>query len=231
MDPAVLHQLHRRWPGPPPATAETCRTECSSPRSRPGRAGCGRQGTYSDVSDGRPASTCRTNYRSSRRVPAPGHHQAPPGPLALVLQLPATHPTRITDRLGQAPVLDHSCDVQVLNGDHIMVADQVRAGAVQKIRPGVADLAVRTGDLRFRLGPVVRALLTAGHPALVARFFSLRARCCGFAIFSPYEGHRKCFTARSTPTARPVAIGAGCSVSTANVTDRRVRLPARQSPS
>ena len=104
-----------------------------------------------------------------RWVPAVDHDQASPVALAFVLQLAAElTPAAVTDHAGQAPVADHPGDVEVLDHDQVVAADQARAGAVQKVTPGVTDLAVRPGDLDPGLGPVRRPFPAAGQPPLVA---------------------------------------------------------------
>ena len=74
----------------------------------------------------------------------------------------------IRDRACEAPVLHHARHVQVLDHDHVVLADQPGADAVQEIPPGVADLAVRAGHLRRGLDPVRGAFPAAGHTPLVA---------------------------------------------------------------
>ena len=113
-----------------------------------------------------------------------------PCPFALVLQLAAElTPARIMDRLvkpgfrgrsvrqigawpirvrsGRGPA-GHVADGQVLDHEHVMIAHQPGAGAVQEIGAGRADLPVRPGHLRLRLDAVRGALLAAGQPPLIA---------------------------------------------------------------
>src|SRR5579864_3735576 len=120
-----------------------------------------------------------------RGVPAVDHDQAAPVPLALVLQLAAElAPAAVRNYAGQVPVADHPGHVQVLDHDHVALADQAGAGAVQEVRPGVADLAVRAGDLEFRLLPVGRPWLAAGQAPLVA------GEPAGLALQVPRVGDR-----------------------------------------
>jgi hypothetical protein len=101
-------------------------------------------------------------------IPAADHDQLAAVPLALIGQLAAElTPAAVRDGAGQVPIADHAGHVQVLDHDHVVLADQAGAGAVQEVRPGVADLAVGAGDLESRLGPVGRALLAPGQPPLV----------------------------------------------------------------
>lgn len=72
------------------------------------------------------------------------------------------------DRLGQPPVTDHVLHGQVFDHDHVMVTDQARRGAVQKVRAGGGDLSVRTGHRRPRLGPIVRPASLTSHPPLIS---------------------------------------------------------------
>ena len=57
---------------------------------------------------------------------------------------------------------------EVFDHDHVVVADQGGAGLVEEVRPGGADLAVGSGDLRPGLGPVRGTSPLAGHHRLVA---------------------------------------------------------------
>ena len=101
-------------------------------------------------------------------VPAVDDHQAAAVARSFVLQLPPElTPAAVRDHAGQVPVADHAGDVEVLDHDRVVATDQARAGAVQKVAPGVAHLAVRTGDLKAGLGPVGRALAAASKPPLV----------------------------------------------------------------
>ena len=86
-----------------------------------------------------------------RGVPAVDDDQAAAVPLALVFQLAAElTPGAVRYRAGQMPVANHVLDREVFDRDHVVLADQAGAGAVQEVRPGMTDLAVRAGDLEFR---------------------------------------------------------------------------------
>src|SRR6185437_2636503 len=102
-------------------------------------------------------------------IPAVYHDQLASGALALVGEVAAElAPPAVGDRAGQVPVADHAGHVQVLDHDRVRQADQAGTHAVQEVPPGVADLAVGTGDLGRSLGPVRRAALAAGQPAGLA---------------------------------------------------------------
>src|SRR6516162_5065551 len=104
-----------------------------------------------------------------RRVPTVDDDQLAPVPLALVRQLSAElAPAAAGDGTGETPVADHTCHVQVLDYDHVVLADQAGAGAVQKVGPSIADLAVRAGHLRRGPGSVRATLLATRHAPLVA---------------------------------------------------------------
>ena len=70
-------------------------------------------------------------------------------PLCLVLQhadkLP---PCRITDGQGQPPVLEHSTDVQRLQGQIVVVLDQRRGDLVQQILSHIPVLGVKVRHQR-----------------------------------------------------------------------------------
>ena len=114
-------------------------------------------------------------------------------------------PPAVGYRLGERPVADHVLHGQVLDHDHVMVADQAGRGAVQEIGPAGADLAVGAGGLRLSLPPV-RDPSAAGEPALVPGqvprppFQPPRVQY----LLSP-EVTAKSFMPRSTPTTAPVA--------------------------
>src|SRR5215469_12458359 len=116
------------------------------------------------ASGARPVSCGKAQFREqvparpaglAGRVPAAGHDQCPTVPLALVLNLAAElAPSAAGDRAGQRPVSHHVPDCEILNDDHVVLADQPGAGAVQEVLPGVADLPLGAGYLRLGLGPV-----------------------------------------------------------------------------
>src|SRR5205807_1757658 len=101
-------------------------------------------------------------------VPAVDHDHVPSGRRRLVLHLAAElTPAAVADGLAQGAVADHVLDGEVFEDDHVVVADQAGRGAVQEVGAGRADFPVRAGDLGPGLGPVRRALLTAGQAPLI----------------------------------------------------------------
>ena len=88
----------------------------------------------------------RAGFR--RRIPAVDHHEVPPVPLALVLQLAAElTPPAVADGLGQPAVADHVLDGQVLDHDDVVAADEAGAGAVEEVLASATDFPVGAGDL------------------------------------------------------------------------------------
>jgi hypothetical protein len=101
-------------------------------------------------------------------------------------------PPAVRNGPGQAPVADHARDMEVLDRDQVVAADQLSGRAVQEVSPGVADLAVGPGDLGLRLGPVGRAALAAGQPPLVAgQAGSLALQVAGVGDPVAVAGHRE----------------------------------------
>ncbi|MCP2344778.1 hypothetical protein HD595_000900 [Nonomuraea roseoviolacea subsp. carminata] len=101
--------------------------------------------------------------------PAVDHDQVTPVPGRLVGEHAAEGaPSAVGDGLGQCAVADHVGHGQVLDHDHVVVADQPRAGLVQEVRAGRAYLPVGAGDLGLRLAVVARPLDLACSAALVA---------------------------------------------------------------
>src|SRR2546430_1006065 len=91
-----------------------------------------------------PART--TGFRAG--IPAADHDQVPPGPGCLVLDHAAEGaPPAVGNGFGQRPVADHVLHGQVLEHDHVMVADQPGRGTVQVISACGADFAVSAGYL------------------------------------------------------------------------------------
>src|SRR5262249_47216445 len=109
----------------------------------------------------------RTGLRT--RVPAAGNDQLAAVPLALVSELAAEFaPPAVRDCRREPGVADHARHVQVLDHDDVVLLCQPRAGTVQEILAGVADLAVGAGDFGRGLAPVPAAWLAAGQAPLVA---------------------------------------------------------------
>jgi hypothetical protein len=105
----------------------------------------------------------------ARRIPPADHGQFPAVPLAFVLKLPAElTPAAVADGAGETPVADHVRDGEILDDDHVVVADEPGGGPVQVVAPGVANLTAGAGNLGFRLGPVRGAVPAAGQAPLVA---------------------------------------------------------------
>ncbi|GAA3123274.1 hypothetical protein GCM10010466_12740 [Planomonospora alba] len=147
-----------------------------------------------------------------RGVPAVDDDQAAAVPLALVLQQAAElTPPAIGDGAGQGPVADHPRDVEVFDRDHVVVADQPRAGLVREIGAGAADLRVGAGDLGLGLGTVVRPALPAGHAALVAGQvpgLALQVARVGDALAVAGDGevlHAQVYAVRMFPSYRNTA--------------------------
>ena len=85
------------------------------------------------------------------RVEPVGHDQAPPGPGCLVLKLAAElTPAAVGYCLGEGPVADHVRHGQVLDHEHVVVADQPGGSAVQEGRPGTRGPC---GCARATFGP------------------------------------------------------------------------------
>src|SRR5207247_11098870 len=100
-------------------------------------------------------------------IPAVYDDQAAAVPLALVRKLTAElAPAAIGDGAGEMAVADHLLDREVLDHDEIGLVDQPGTGLVQEVPPRGAYLAVRAGDLEFRLFPVRGPLLAAGQAPL-----------------------------------------------------------------
>ena len=139
------------------------------------------------------------------------------------IMAPEGAPPAVRDRLGQRAVADHVLHGQVLDRDHVMVADQAGAGLVEEIGAGGADLAVRPGDLGLGLGPVRGPALAAGQAPLVAGqvpFPAGQAARVGDLLAA--EVTAKSLMPRSTPTALPVAGScSGSAASTAKETYQR----------
>jgi|GEM_PF-2267885 len=134
----------------------------------PSAAGRARPVTCPEVQERKQVPTCRAGL--GRGVPAVDDDQAAAVPLALVLQLSAElAPPAVRDRAGQGPVTDHVPDRKVLDHDHVVLAYQAGASAVQEISPSIADLAVTASDFGLRLGPVSRPVPATGHASLVSR--------------------------------------------------------------
>ena len=104
--------------------------------------------------------TCRQDVLRGVDVPVM------PGTAGRALPHPGAPAVR--DRLRQPTVADHVPHREILQDDHVMVADQAGGGLVQEVGAGGADLAVSPGGFGPGFGAVGGSLLAAGHPLLVA---------------------------------------------------------------
>jgi len=107
----------------------------------------------------------RAGFRAG--IPAVHGDNGPAVPLRLVLQHgPELRPASAGDRAGQPPVADHAGHVQVLDRDHVVLADQARTGLVQEVPPLISHPGMHPGDLDDPLCAVRRPALAPGEPAL-----------------------------------------------------------------
>ena len=104
--------------------------------------------------------TCRQDVLRGVDVPVM------PGTAGRALPHPGAPAVR--DRLRQPTVADHVPHREILQDDHVMVADQAGGGLVQEVGAGGADLAVSPGGFGPGFGAVRGPGLAAGHPPLVA---------------------------------------------------------------
>ena len=110
----------------------------------------------------------RTHLR--RREPAVDHDQVAAVPLALVLHHgPQLPPARVGDGAGQAVVAEHVADLQVLDHDRLVLADESSRELVQVVTAAVGDPGVHPGHPPAGLLPVRRPALRAGVRALRPR--------------------------------------------------------------
>src|SRR6476619_3689675 len=78
-------------------------------------------------------------------------------------------PACVADCPRQPLVPDHSCDVQVLDMDHLILANQPKCRLVVMIAASPANLAMLDGEFAPRLVPVDRSFLSAGLLPLQSR--------------------------------------------------------------
>jgi hypothetical protein len=71
-------------------------------------------------------------------------------------------PTRITDGPRQSAVANHAGDIEVLDVDHLVIANQPQGLLVLKVSPGASYFAVRDSDLAPSLFSVFRPFLSTG---------------------------------------------------------------------
>ena len=116
-----------------------------------------------------------------------------PIPRRLVLQLPPElTPRCVCDGLGQSVVSDHVFRGQILNADHVVLADDFRGHLVEHILPLVGDVLMQPCHLKPSLFPAVALLCFSGELPLEAPQFLL-ASCKVFVvgIFHPVGGNSK----------------------------------------
>jgi len=98
--------------------------------------------------------------------------------------------SRIADRPREPTVGDHTHDVEVLDVDHLVLANQRQSLLVVMVASGTRYVSVRDGGLAPRLFPVRRSFLSAGllplQPpqlaqlaAQIFRILDVRARSVG----------------------------------------------------
>lgn len=81
-----------------------------------------------------------------------------PVPCGFVLQLPPEfRPTGVGNTFSQAMILLHVLHTQVLQADHLVLANQPGGQLVQEVHPGVSHLLVEPGHLQPGLLPVLPA--------------------------------------------------------------------------
>jgi len=102
------------------------------------------------------------------RVPAINHHQLPAVSLALVRELAAKlGPPAVGNRAGEPVVAAHAGDVEVFDGDEVVVPHHAHTDAMQKVASRVANLSVCPGDFCRCLPPIPAAPLTSSKTPLV----------------------------------------------------------------
>ncbi len=100
--------------------------------------------------------------------PAVDHDQRAAGAFALVFQLPSElAPASVGYGAGEVSPADHAGDVEIFDHNNIGRPHQRCARAVQEVLPGVAHLAMSTGDLGLCSVAVAAATLATGQSALV----------------------------------------------------------------
>ena len=77
-------------------------------------------------------------------------------PLRLVGELPMqlAH-RRVCQAAGQAAILHHALHVQILDTDHLVLANQRRGPFVREVGPSISDLTVELGHPGHRLPAAV----------------------------------------------------------------------------
>src|SRR5262249_39509873 len=121
------------------------------------------------------------------------------------------------------PVPDHVADLQILDGDLVVLTHQAGGEFVQEVAPCVGHPGVGPRGLHTRFGPVLAAFLAAGDPALPALEVPLvPLPVPGMGIFSPVDKTARSARPRSTPTLWPIGgSGTGSGTSTLKVTNQR----------
>ena len=153
-----------------------------------------------------PVPACRA--RLARRQPP--RHRVHGAPVAVGLLADDPHelaPPRIADRPCQPAVLDHPHDVEVLDVDHLVLANQRQSLLVVIVPPSPRHLVVRDRDLAPRLVPVGLILSAGGtSPApTAAACAACGARCFGFATSARAPSVAAIVASRAIPTSTPAS--------------------------
>jgi len=91
-------------------------------------------------------------------------HELPAVPGALVRQEGQEHaPSSVRDNSGEAVVADHSSDVQILDDDHLVFANDSCRELMQLVAATVSHLGMETSELDLSLVPVLGSFLFAGE--------------------------------------------------------------------
>jgi hypothetical protein len=97
-------------------------------------------------------------------------HDGTPIPGRLVLKLSDQFsPTHIGYRLCQRVMLEHILDVQRLDTDHLIIADESSRQFVQEITPSISNAGIDTSDPLAGLLSILGAFLLAGMGTLGTR--------------------------------------------------------------
>ena len=103
------------------------------------------------------------------RVPLVNLDEGTPIPRCFVFQLPdKLTPTHVGDGFRQAVVFDHVLDVQTLDADHLVFADDASRELVLRVTASITDASVDLGDLEMSLIPVLRTFFLLGKTSLGA---------------------------------------------------------------
>ena len=143
-----------------------------------------------------------------RGEPAVDHDQVAAVPPALVLHhAPQLPPARVADGAGQGVVAEHVPDLQVLDHDRLVLADEPSRQLVQMVTAAVGDPGVHLGGLPAGLLPVRRPLAACGRARRCASASRARSRRSWrrLVTFSPVDRVTSDVTPASTPTAASVA--------------------------